>query len=42
MIQTAVDNGYHYIEGEYIPTKKNKQVEKLYDRFGFTEKEDML
>ena len=39
MIQTAVDNGYHYIEGEYIPTKKNKQVEKLYDRFGFTEKE---
>ena len=39
MVQLAKDNNYECIEAEYIPTKKNKQVEGLYKKFGFHEKE---
>jgi len=36
MIRIARDNGFRKIIGKYIPTDKNKIVEKLYGRLGYT------
>lgn len=34
IVQTAQDNGFDSVVGEYIPTAKNKMVEDLYSRMG--------
>lgn len=35
IIETALNNGYKRVVGEYIPTPKNKMVEHLYSSMGF-------
>lgn len=35
IVKTAEVNGYETIRAEYIPTKKNKMVENIYEQFGF-------
>lgn len=36
IVDTARNNGYKYVVGEYIPTAKNQMVEDHYERLGFT------
>lgn len=40
MIQTARDNGFKKVCGEYIPTPKNKMVKDIYEQMGFSRIED--
>lgn len=35
IVETAKNNGYQYIIGEYIPTAKNQMVENHYKKLGF-------
>ena len=35
MIQTAAEQGYEKVTGEYIPTAKNAMVKDLYEKMGF-------
>lgn len=35
MVKSAVNKGYRFIEGEYIPTAKNILVKNLYEDMGF-------
>lgn len=41
MVQCAKDKGFRNIIGEYLPTMKNKMVEKHYPNLGFVHTEDM-
>lgn len=36
MIETAKNNGFDTVVGEYIKTPKNSMVEKIYEKMGFT------
>ncbi|BAP29246.1 FkbH domain-containing protein [Chryseobacterium sp. StRB126] len=36
IVETARNNGYKYVVGEYIPTAKNQMVADHYERLGFT------
>ncbi len=36
IVDTAARNGFERISAEYIPTPKNKMVEKIYETMGFT------
>ena len=36
MIETAKNNGFETVIGEYIKTPKNSMVEKIYEKMGFT------
>lgn len=40
IVEYAKNNGFKYIIGEYLPTLKNKMVEKHYPRLGFTKVEE--
>ena len=35
ILQTAADNGFRTVTGEYIPTPKNAMVKDLYEKMGF-------
>lgn len=35
-VDAAATNGFEWISAEYIPTPKNKMVEKIYETMGFT------
>lgn len=37
IVEKAIEHGYKYIEGEYIPTKKNEMVKSHYQQLGFQE-----
>ena len=36
MVEIVGKNGYEKISAEYIPTSKNKMVEKIYEKMGFS------
>ncbi len=36
ILQTAADQGFRKVVGEYLPTPKNAMVKDLYERMGFT------
>lgn len=36
VIKTAKDNGFSFIEAEYIPTAKNAMVKNIYNTYGFS------
>lgn len=40
VITTAKANGYQQVIGEYLPTVKNKMVETIYEKMGFTHRKD--
>ncbi|WP_051289411.1 HAD-IIIC family phosphatase [Chryseobacterium daeguense] len=40
IVETAKENGFKYIVGEYIPTAKNQMVEDHYKKLGFTPNEN--
>lgn len=40
VIATAKANGYGQVIGEYLPTAKNKMVETIYEKMGFTHSKD--
>ncbi len=35
VIETAKENGFSKVIGEYLPTPKNAMVEKMYAKLGF-------
>ncbi len=37
MIRTAAENGFSYVEAEYVPTAKNGMVKRIYPDHGFEE-----
>jgi FkbH-like protein len=39
IVETAKNNGYQYIVGEYLPTAKNQMVEDHYKKLGFASHE---
>lgn len=40
IVDTARNNGYKYVVGEYIPTAKNQMVADHYERLGFTKQDE--
>ncbi|WP_336962922.1 HAD-IIIC family phosphatase [Chryseobacterium contaminans] len=40
IVDTARNNGYKYIVGEYIPTTKNQMVADHYEKLGFTRQDE--
>ncbi len=42
IVETARNNGFETIIGEYVKTPKNAMVEKIYERLGFTAEGDNL
>jgi len=38
LVKKAKDKSMQFLVGEYIPTPKNGQVERLYEKFGFTKR----
>ena len=34
-VEEAAKQGIEILTGEYIPTKKNRMVEKIYEKYGF-------
>ncbi len=40
IVQTAKENGFKYLVGEYIPSAKNQMVKNHYERLGFEPYED--
>lgn len=42
IVETARDNGFETVVGEYIPTAKNAMVADIYEKLGFCRKENNL